>query len=60
MTPKSNALAKMKTTQIPAKSISKAIAVPKVKPQLSQRDSYSNAMNGATKRGGSNGVGVGY
>jgi hypothetical protein len=31
-----------------------------IKPQLSQRDSYANAMNRATRAGGSNGVGVGY
>lgn len=29
------------------------------KPQLSQRDAYAKAMYGATKRGGSNGIGVG-
>ena len=30
------------------------------KPQLSQRDTYAKAMYGATKKGGSNGIGVGY
>lgn len=30
------------------------------KPQLSQRDQYAKAMYGATKKGGSSGVGVGY
>lgn len=29
-------------------------------PQMSQRDAYNKAMVGATKKGGSNGVGVGY
>lgn len=31
-----------------------------VAPQLSQRDQYAKAMNKAQKKGGSNGVGVGY
>lgn len=30
------------------------------KNQMSQRDRYEKAMRGATKKGGSNGVGVGY
>lgn len=29
------------------------------KPKISQRDSYAKAMAGATKLGGSNGIGVG-
>jgi hypothetical protein len=33
---------------------------PKKKPQLSQRDKYAKAMYGASRRGGSNGIGVGY
>jgi hypothetical protein len=40
---------------MPIQSMSK----PK-KSQLSQRDSYAKSMYGATKKGGSNGVGVGY
>lgn len=34
--------------------------VAKKKPQLSQRDQYAKAMNGAQSNGGSNGIGVGY
>lgn len=40
-----------------AKGISKPIIK---KPQLSQRDTYAKAMNSAMRKGGSNGVGVGY
>lgn len=42
-----------------ASKIKTAEAVKK-KPQLSQRDSYANAMNRATRNGGSNGIGIGY
>lgn len=38
----------------------KKAAVAKKMPQMSQRDAYNKAMVGATKKGGSSGVGVGY
>lgn len=41
------------------KPVAKAAPKPAAKPQISQRDAYAKAMYGATKRGGSNGIGVG-
>ena len=35
-------------------------AIAKKMPQLSQRDTYAKAMNSAQRKGGSNGIGVGY
>lgn len=47
--------------KVPIKqAVAMAYSMVKKKPQLSQRDSYNNAMTSATKNGGSNGIGVGY
>lgn len=50
---KSNLAAKPKTKMLPR-------VAPKKKPMMSQRDTYARAMNSAQKKGGSNGIGVGY
>jgi hypothetical protein len=48
-------MVKVTVRVLPTKANTKVAA----KPQLSQRDRYAKAMGGATKRGGSNGIGVG-
>lgn len=55
-----NKMAKSKAESKAKMSLPNFKAAPKPKPQLSQRDRYGKAMAGATKRGGSNGVGVGH
>ena len=56
MNPKAKALQAVKA--IP--KLAKPMVAPKPKPQLSQRDTYAKAMNSAMRKGGSNGIGVGY
>lgn len=57
-----NKIGAMKGNQETSKGkvIEKKMEVAKKMPQLSQRDQYNKAMTSAQKKGGSNGIGVGY